>query len=213
MHLEYINTIAYNHVNDDRSLFKSDRQNTKVFVGSLPPGAKPQELRRLFENFGVVTECDIMNRCGFVHMESAEVAEKAIQGLNNSYFMGQAISVEPGRMKERRPPMGGRGDDGAPRGGGRGGYSRGGDGYNNGFQRGGSSRIASNNIDLGGGAPIRRSTQTAPPRSTPYQRYGAQSNGGGGSSGGGYDRRPSAGYYGGSESFSGSKLIIFVSHK
>lgn len=187
-------------------------QNTKVFIGSLPPGAKPQELRRLFENFGVVTECDIMNRCGFVHMENAEVAEKAIQGLNNSYFMGQTISVEPGRMKERRAPMGGRGgvgeEGGAPRGG-RLPYSRGGggggsgDGYSNGFQRGGpNSRISSNNnIDLGGGGPIRRSN--LPARNVPYARYGGHSSNGGGSSGGGgaatangYERRN---YYGGSK--------------
>lgn len=154
-----------------------------------------------------------MNRCGFVHMESAEVAEKAILGLNNSYFMGQTISVEPGRMKERRPPMGGRGgrgEDGPPRGG-RTPYSRGGggigggDGYHNsnGFQRSGgpSSRIASNNIDLGGGAPIRRSNPSLPARNAPYARYGGQhSNGGGGGGGGlsatGYERRN---YYGGSK--------------
>lgn len=129
-------------------------------------------------------------------MESAEVAEKAIQGLNNSYFMGQAISVEPGRMKERRP----RGEEGAPRGGGRAPYSsRGGGGeggYSNGFQRGGgpSSRIASNNIDLGGGAPIRRSNHSAPARSAPYARYGGHSNGGGSNTG--YERRN---YYTGSK--------------
>lgn len=130
------------------------------------------------------------------------MAEKAIQGLNNSYFMGQTISVEPGRMKERRPPIGRGGEEGAARGGGRPPYSRGGDGYNsNGFQRGGggpnSSRIASNNIDLGGGAPIRRSNHSAPARNVPYARYGGgQSNGGGGSNVGGYERRN---YYGGSK--------------
>lgn len=74
---------------------------TKVFVGNLPPGSKPGELRRLFESYGVVTECDIMNRCGFVHMETQLMAESAIEALNNATFKGSVITVEPGRMKDR----------------------------------------------------------------------------------------------------------------
>lgn len=42
-----------------------------------------------------------MNRCGFVHMESAEMAENAIRSLNNTSFKGITISVEPGRMKRK----------------------------------------------------------------------------------------------------------------
>ncbi|CAH2267853.1 jg12930 [Pararge aegeria aegeria] len=84
---------------------------TKVFVGSLPQGSKPEELRKLFERFGVVTECDIMNRCGFVHMQTEEQASAAIRDLHNSTFNGALITVERGRIKER----------GGPRGGGRGG--------------------------------------------------------------------------------------------
>lgn len=42
-----------------------------------------------------------MNRCGFVHMQTEEMAESAIKALNNSQFNGGVISVEPGRMKER----------------------------------------------------------------------------------------------------------------
>lgn len=78
-------------------------QRTKVFVGSLPPGSKPEDLRRLFEKFGVVTECDIMNRCGFVHMQTQDMADNAIKALNNSLFNGANIVVERGRMKERKP--------------------------------------------------------------------------------------------------------------
>jgi RNA recognition motif-containing protein len=59
-------------------------------------------LRRLFEKYGVVTECDIMNRCGFVHMQTQEMAEAAIKALNNSLFNGANIVVEKGRMKERK---------------------------------------------------------------------------------------------------------------
>ncbi|XP_037294039.1 TATA-binding protein-associated factor 2N isoform X2 [Manduca sexta] len=90
---------------------------TKVFVGSLPQGSKPDELRKLFERFGVVTECDIMNRCGFVHMQTEEQATAAIRGLNNTSFNGGVISVERGRIKERGQRGGGRGGRGGMRGG------------------------------------------------------------------------------------------------
>lgn len=82
-------------------------QPAKVFVGSLPPGCKPEELRHLFTSYGVVVECDIMNRCGFVHLETIEMAEAAISALNGIEFKGQAIVVEPGRPKDRRGGGGG----------------------------------------------------------------------------------------------------------
>jgi RNA recognition motif-containing protein len=70
-------------------------------------GSKPEDLRRIFEAFGVVTECDIMNRCGFIHMATQEQADAAINALNNSLFNGVNIVVERGRMKDRKPPGGG----------------------------------------------------------------------------------------------------------
>lgn len=76
-------------------------------MGSLPPNTKPEELRRLFEKYGVVTECDIMNRCGFVHMQTPEMADTAIKNLHNSQFNGANIVVERGRMKERKVMGGG----------------------------------------------------------------------------------------------------------
>uniref|UniRef100_A0A1B0C2W2 RRM domain-containing protein n=1 Tax=Glossina palpalis gambiensis TaxID=67801 RepID=A0A1B0C2W2_9MUSC len=79
---------------------------TKVFVGSLPSGTKPSELRHLFESYGIVVECDIMNRCGFVHMKNAAMAESAIIALNATEFKGQAIVVEAGRPKEKKDSLG-----------------------------------------------------------------------------------------------------------
>lgn len=122
-------------------------------MGSLPPSVKPEDLRRLFENFGVVTECDIMNRCGFVHMENAEMAENAIRSLNNTNFKGITISVEPGRMKERsggkgRDNRGGGGRGGGGGGGGGGGFGRGGgmrSGQRDNFMRGGQGGQRNNN--------------------------------------------------------------------
>ncbi|XP_049285955.1 TATA-binding protein-associated factor 2N isoform X2 [Anopheles funestus] len=85
---------------------------TKVFVGSLPPATKPEEVRRLFENYGVVTECDVMNRCAFVHMQNQDMAESAIQALHNTTFKGVTIVVERGRVRERPPGgVGGGGMD------------------------------------------------------------------------------------------------------
>lgn len=150
-----------------------------MFVGSLPPGAKPEELRRLFENYGVVTECDIMNRCGFVHMESADMAEAAIVGLNNSYFKGQTISVEAGRMKERRQGGDATAQTNRGRGGGPGRGGRGGGIEFNGTGGGGRG--------FGGAGPIRRvDSRGGHQRSGPYGR---------GSGDGGFDRRGGAGSY------------------
>ncbi|XP_050354018.1 RNA-binding protein 4.1 isoform X1 [Nymphalis io] len=95
---------------------------TKVFVGSLPQGSKPEELRKLFERFGVVTECDIMNRCGFVHMQTEDQAAAAIRALNNTTFNGGVITVERGRIKERGQRGGG--GRGGMRGGMRGSMDR-----------------------------------------------------------------------------------------
>lgn len=115
-----------------------------MFVGSLPQGSKPEDLRKLFERFGAVTECDIMNRCGFVHMQTEEQASAAIRALNNTSFNGGVISVERGRIKER-------GQRSGP-GGGRGGGMRGG-------MRGG--------MDRRGVGPMRGGP---PPRDSPYAR-------------------------------------------
>lgn len=78
-----------------------------MFVGSLPR-CKPEELRRLFANYGSVVECDVMNRCAFVHLETTDMAEAAIAALNGTVFKGQAIVVEAGRPKYG-PGNGGRG--------------------------------------------------------------------------------------------------------
>lgn len=58
-----------------------------------------------------------MNRCGFVHMQTQEMADMAIKNLNNSLFNGANIVVERGRMKERKPNQGGPGpNQGGPGG-------------------------------------------------------------------------------------------------
>nr|CAD7410154.1 unnamed protein product [Timema poppensis] len=90
-------------------------RKTKIFVGRLPEDAQAADLRRLFEQYGVVTECDILNRYGFVHMKTEEMATRAIQELNNADFMGVQISVEQSTGK-RSGRGGGRGGFGPMRG-------------------------------------------------------------------------------------------------
>ncbi|XP_059350357.1 RNA-binding protein 4.1-like isoform X2 [Daphnia carinata] len=91
---------------------------TKIFVGRLPLDAKQEDLRALFEKYGVITECDVLNRFGFVHMKSEEMAKRAIAALHNSEFMGSRITVEPSTGKKG---AGGGGRGGRSPGGGRGG--------------------------------------------------------------------------------------------
>lgn len=83
-----------------------DENTTKVFVGSLPAGISPDDLRKLFEPYGTIAECDISNNCGFLHLEDRDLAMKAITELNGTDFMGSRISVEKGRVKPRRGPGG-----------------------------------------------------------------------------------------------------------
>ncbi|XP_062121654.1 keratin, type I cytoskeletal 9 [Drosophila sulfurigaster albostrigata] len=155
----------------------------KVFVGSLPPGCKPEELRHLFTSYGVVVECDIMNRCGFVHLETVEMAEAAIAALNGIEFKGQAIVVEPGRPKDRR---GGGGGGGAVGGGGSdggraanrrpmqgGSFNRGGHMSGNSFRGGagggrGNNRTSNSNDSHFG--PMRNEGSFRQQRNAPYSK-------------------------------------------
>ncbi|GFX79986.1 RRM domain-containing protein [Trichonephila clavipes] len=67
---------------------------TKIFVGHLPDLCTDDDLRALFEKYGVVTECDVINKYGFVHMATPEQANEAVKHLNNYNLMGSTISVE-----------------------------------------------------------------------------------------------------------------------
>ncbi|XP_024939957.1 glycine-rich cell wall structural protein 1.8 isoform X3 [Cephus cinctus] len=106
-------------------------RKTKIFVGRLPENCRNDELRQLFLRFGEVTECDVMNRYGFVHMAREEDAAAAIKALHNSNFKGATINVEQSTGKSRGGAGGGRRDGdrrGGPMRGGRGGRDGGRDG-------------------------------------------------------------------------------------
>ncbi|XP_062559781.1 heterogeneous nuclear ribonucleoprotein A3 homolog 1 [Armigeres subalbatus] len=159
----------------------------KIFVGSLPPSTKPEEIRRLFENYGVVTECDVMNRCAFVHMQTPDMMDNAIQALHNSQFKGVTINVERGRTKERAPGSGS--DGGESGGGGRGGFRGGRGGFNQ------QNRSNYDDNDRSGG-PMRNNRGNM--RNQPYG-----SGGGGAGRGGSFDGQNQGGGGGGGGGFRG----------
>lgn len=155
-----------------------------MFVGSLPQGSKPEELRRLFEKYGVVTECDIMNRCGFIHFETQEMADNAIAALHNSTFKNAVITVERGRLKERKANGGNAGGNGGMRqnmqGGNRQGNRQGRNGMNGGGPRMNmmGNRMQGNKQMNGGGGgggdggrPMRNNNRGMQ-RNQPYPRDG-----------------------------------------
>jgi RNA recognition motif-containing protein len=109
---------------------------TKLFVGHLPDGCTNDDLFTLFSKYGKVTECDVINKYGFVHMSTPEEAQDALKALNNFYFKGSSLSVEPSKSKMHpEPGSQGRARTGSSRGrGGFGGSFRG-NNYSNGYGR------------------------------------------------------------------------------
>ncbi|KAM5137816.1 RNA-binding protein 4B isoform 1-T2 [Mantella aurantiaca] len=73
----------------------------KLFVGNLPPAATQAELKALFEQFGKVSECDIITNYAFVHMEDKKTSEEAVHNLNQYKLHGVSINVEFSRGKPR----------------------------------------------------------------------------------------------------------------
>ena len=84
--------------------------NCLTDIGNLNPESKASDLRKKFETFGTVTECDIVNNYGFVHMETEAEADAALGGLQDVIIDGVKINVErshgkrgggPGPMRRR----------------------------------------------------------------------------------------------------------------
>jgi len=85
---------------------RSDRATTKIFVGNLPDRYPDDSLRELFEQYGEVSECDVIKNFAFVHFVSEDEAEAAVKGLNGAEVKGKNIRVE---ISEKS--RGGRGGD------------------------------------------------------------------------------------------------------
>ena len=105
----------------------------KIYVGNLPKTAKDEEVRKIFEEYGEVTDVKLitdrytgeLRGFGFVEMPSKSDGQKAIQGASGAELGGRTLIVNEARPREDR--SGGR------RGGG--GYGGGGGGYGGGGGR------------------------------------------------------------------------------
>lgn len=104
--------------------------NKKLYVGSLPFSTTEEELHELFSSYGPITSVRIVTEkftgmskgFGFVEMENADDAKKAIEGLNGKALNGRTLIVNEARPEQPRAARtGGRDDRGGDRGGFRGG--------------------------------------------------------------------------------------------
>ena len=81
--------------------------STKLFVGSLPWAINDQQLKETFEAHGNVVSAKVVTDratgrsrgFGFVEMENAEDAQKAMKALNDSELGGRNIVVNEAKSK------------------------------------------------------------------------------------------------------------------
>ena len=79
-----------------------------IFVGNLDFGATEDSIRRLFEPFGAVQRVNLIvdrdtgraRGFGFVEMEDAGAADRAIQELDGQDVGGRAMKVNEARPKD-----------------------------------------------------------------------------------------------------------------
>lgn len=81
-----------------------------IFVGNLAFAATGEDVRRVFEAFGLVDKVGIKKKSGqnsrgfgFVSMPDDAQAEAAIAALEGKEFMGRPMSVTVARVKEPKP--------------------------------------------------------------------------------------------------------------
>jgi len=105
----------------------------RLYVGNLPFHATEDLIQKTFATSGEVVAVNLMldrvsgqsRGFGFVEMNTAEAAQKAINDLNGHDMDGRALRVD---IAEERKGGGGGGGGGGDRGGGRGGFGGGGGG-------------------------------------------------------------------------------------
>ena len=106
---------------------------TKLYVGNLSFSTNDSDLARIFGDYGTVTSAQVITDrdtgrsrgFGFVEMETADEAEKAISAMNGREADGRTLTVNESRPREEGGRGGYGGGGGGSRGGG-GGYGGGG---------------------------------------------------------------------------------------
>ncbi|HWB88973.1 MAG TPA: RNA-binding protein [Acidimicrobiia bacterium] len=82
---------------------------TNLFVGNLPFTTSSPDLEQLFGRYGSVTRAQVITDrdtgrsrgFGFVEMDSADEAQRAIDELDGSDFGGRQIKVNVARERSR----------------------------------------------------------------------------------------------------------------
>ena len=90
--------------------------NTKLYVGSLSYETTDDDLRELFSSVGTVRSAEVIRDrytgrsrgFGFVEMETAAEAEKAISTFNGTTLGGREITVAEARPRRERSQEFGR---------------------------------------------------------------------------------------------------------
>jgi RNA recognition motif-containing protein len=109
---------------------------SKLYVGNLSYSSSEDDLKALFAQAGTVKSVAIIKDrdtgrskgFGFVEMETAEEAQKAITMFHNYQFQQRTLTVNIARPREERTGGGYRGGGGGGKsGGGRSGNRQGGD--------------------------------------------------------------------------------------
>ena len=85
--------------------------NARIHVGNLPYSFGDRELHDLFATFGPVRSARVMKDretgqsrgFGFVEMDTAEAAQKAIKELNGKEFEGMMLRPSEARERDARP--------------------------------------------------------------------------------------------------------------
>lgn len=104
--------------------------SVKLYVGSLPYETTDDRLKEAFSAIGTVVSASVIidrmtgrsKGFGFVEMESAEDAQKAIDAFDGKDFDGRKVIVNEARPMEARPPRQAGGQGGFNRGSRDGGY-------------------------------------------------------------------------------------------
>ncbi len=85
-------------------------QGSKLYVGNLSYSVTNQQLEELFANQGTVKSVNIIEGkgFGFVEMSSAEEAQKAMEALNDTEFVGRPLKIDEARPQKPRRDFGDR---------------------------------------------------------------------------------------------------------
>lgn len=79
-------------------------ESSKLYVGNLTYSVTEAQLRELFEDFGDVKDVRVIERkgFGFVEMGTVEEAEKAMEALNETEFVGRTLRIDEARPQRPR---------------------------------------------------------------------------------------------------------------